>query len=464
MFRYLLIARPFLVAVVLMSMIGLVGGVAIAQPPAAADQPPAEDGDGTAAKSGSDEDSADVPADGADAEKPPELTEDEKKEIAELSGKAYAEFEKSVKQLSDHLMNMREIHIRFADEVDQSKAAKDRFSEERILTHRKLRETYLKAMEFVQYANVSPEREKIETAARYMVTLLQNYASLSIYDLEVLNGAEQMIFIGTNYTYLVQAAGRSAMVTGYFDQGKRWLEMLDEEHREQIDRSLLGATDILREQWDIEQEKFERDADKSLPRVRMKTSRGEFVIELYLEDAPSTVSHFIRLCEKGYFDGLDFYQVIDDLLALAGDQSGAAGGGEKLLLDEHVRPGARHALRGSLLMAKRPIPDTGNFVPNTGGSQFAIMMMPAPLASRQQTVFGRVVEGMDVVCTLRRVDPSKEKKKGEVVVPPDYILSTEVIERPESLPEPVYFDPANTSAAGAHAGHDHGPGGHTPTN
>jgi len=273
-----------------------------------------------------------------------------------------------------------------------------------------------------------------------------------------------MIFIGTNYNYLVQAAGRSAMVTGYFDQGKRWLEMLDEEHRDQVDHNLLGSIELLREQWEIEQERFKRDAGKQLPRVRIKTSRGEFVMELYLDDAPSTVSHFIRLCEKGYFNGLDFYQVIDDLLALAGDQSSAAGGGEKLLVDEHANPSARHALRGSVLMAKYPIPGTGKFVPNTGGSQFAILMLPAPIASQQQTVFGRVVEGMDVVCTLRRVDPSKEKKKGEVSVPPDYILSTEVMNRPETLPESVYFDPANAGEFGQHAGHDHGPSPAAPVN
>jgi peptidylprolyl isomerase len=109
-----------------------------------------------------------------------------------------------------------------------------------------------------------------------------------------------------------------------------------------------------------------------------------------------------------------------------------------MLMDEHERPDARKAFRGSLVMAKLPTGVAGEFVPNSASSQFAILFLPMPHLTEQQTVFGRVIEGMDVISSLRRVDPNKEKKNTDVVVPPDRILSAEVIRRPEKLPEPVY--------------------------
>ena len=84
---------------------------------------------------------------------------------------------------------------------------------------------------------------------------------------------------------------------------------------------------------------------------------------------------------------------------------------DRYLADEHGRPGARMPLSGSLVMAKLPIPNTREFVPNSAGTQFAIMYYPFPLISEQRTVFGRVIDGLDVVGSLRRVDPTKKERK-----------------------------------------------------
>jgi peptidylprolyl isomerase len=165
------------------------------------------------------------------------------------------------------------------------------------------------------------------------------------------------------------------------------------------------------------------------------------VLELFLDQAPSTVSNFIRLVEERFYDELDFYQVIDHLLALTGDRSGdGTGNSGKFLVDEHEREDARNAFRGSLVMAKIPIGETGKFVPNSASSQFAIFYLPVVAVPESQTVFGRVIEGMDVISRLRRVDPHKEKKKGEIVLPPDRVIEATVIRRPETLPEPEYVD------------------------
>jgi peptidylprolyl isomerase len=91
-------------------------------------------------------------------------------------------------------------------------------------------------------------------------------------------------------------------------------------------------------------------------------------------------------------------------------------------------------------MAKLPMNDKGNFVPHSASSQFAFLFLPMLSASEEQTVFGRVIEGMDVISRMRRVDPSKEKKKGEIVMPSDRIIKATVIRRPEKLPEPEYLD------------------------
>jgi peptidylprolyl isomerase len=91
-------------------------------------------------------------------------------------------------------------------------------------------------------------------------------------------------------------------------------------------------------------------------------------------------------------------------------------------------------------MAKLPDGDNGTFVPDTASSQFAILFLPIAIAVKQQTVFGRVIEGMDAVGRLQRIDPSKEKGKGEIVIPADRILRATVIRKPDELPKPQYLN------------------------
>ena len=188
-------------------------------------------------------------------------------------------------------------------------------------------------------------------------------------------------------------------------------------------------------------ERRKEDEKKELPRVLLKTTRGDAVLELFIDSAPSATSQFIRLVEEGFYDDLDFHEVVDHLLALTGDKSGDGRGNTgEFLLDEHEREDARKAFRGSLVMAKLPIGESGEFVPNSASCQFAILFLPALNVSQNQTVFGRVIEGMDAISSLRRANPAETDKKKKVIVPPDRILSAEVIRRPEVLPEPEFLD------------------------
>lgn len=162
--------------------------------------------------------------------------------------------------------------------------------------------------------------------------------------------------------------------------------------------------------WTEEQAIREREAaaegEELLPQVRLTTSRGEILLELFENEAPNTVANFISLVEEGYYDGLKFHRVIPWFMAQGGcpnTRAGAAGlpgqGGPGYRIEcECFAENARRHFAGSLSMAH-----AGR---DTGGSQFFITHLPTPLLNVDyhpeiaHTVFGRVVEGMDVVAAL----------------------------------------------------------------
>lgn len=152
------------------------------------------------------------------------------------------------------------------------------------------------------------------------------------------------------------------------------------------------------------------EGDQQLPRVALKTSRGDVLLELFENEAPNTVANFISLVESGFYDGTRFHRVIPAFMAQGGDPNtkpgaeGVAGtGGPGYTIKcECYRPDTRRHFAGSLSMAHTADKDTG-------GSQFFITHLPtyhldAELAPAPHTVFGRVVEGMDVVLALKMGD------------------------------------------------------------
>ncbi len=355
-----------------------------------------------------------------------------------------ATFEKKHKELELAMGEMRATHTRYINGEDQSPEAAQRYRSDRDLTRKRMNELYLVALDLFRYM---PD----ELAAQYVATIIEHRTKRDIYDITTAEGSARLIDAGLKFVYLFHAAGRSSVVSGDFALARRIYESVKEDQLEEADLALFGQLEELEESYRIEQETRQKEiAEDRLPRVRLKTTRGDVVIELFTDNAPSTASHFIQLVEKGFYDGLCFHQVIDHLLALTGDPSGVGTGNSgKFLVDEHDRPDARKAFRGSLVMAKIPIGKTGDFMPNSASSQFAILFLPMTRVTNQQTVFGQVIEGMDVISVLRRVDPSKEKKKGEIVLPPDRLLIAEVIRRPDKLPEVQYAQAMDQNAFGA---------------
>lgn len=129
--------------------------------------------------------------------------------------------------------------------------------------------------------------------------------------------------------------------------------------------------------------------------VKMENG-GEFVIQLYPDKAPVTVNSFVFLANQGYFDGVTFHRVLDGFMAQTGDPSGTGSGGPGYIF-ENEDSDLRFDKEGVVAMA--------NAGRDTNGSQFFITFDAADFLNGGYTIFGQVIEGMDVVNGITRRDP-----------------------------------------------------------
>ena len=125
------------------------------------------------------------------------------------------------------------------------------------------------------------------------------------------------------------------------------------------------------------------------------TSRGPIKVELFADKAPLTVANFVNLARRGFYDGLNFHRVIADFMIQGGCPEGSGRGGPGYRFEDETTNGVRHE-RGVLSMA--------NAGPNTNGSQFFITHVATPWLDGKHTVFGKVVEGLDVVDAVKQGD------------------------------------------------------------
>ena len=138
-----------------------------------------------------------------------------------------------------------------------------------------------------------------------------------------------------------------------------------------------------------------RPAAEPLPQVTLHTNKGAIVVELAEDDAPNTVANFVSLAEKGFYNGVTFHRVLADFMIQGGDPTGTGSGGPGYVIADEFSPRLKHA-RGVISMA--------NAGPNTGGSQFFITHVACSHLDGKHAVFGRVIEGMDVVDSIRQGD------------------------------------------------------------
>lgn len=128
----------------------------------------------------------------------------------------------------------------------------------------------------------------------------------------------------------------------------------------------------------------------------IKTTKGDISVEFFSDEAPITVSNFINLAERGYYDGVVFHRVIPDFMIQTGDPNGTGTGGPGYEFADECTPTRKHDAPGVLSMANRG--------PATNGSQFFITHLPTPHLDGKHTVFGKVTSGQDVVDAIAQGD------------------------------------------------------------
>ncbi len=149
-------------------------------------------------------------------------------------------------------------------------------------------------------------------------------------------------------------------------------------------------------QWDSPPE-FSLDLEKVYI-ATLITEKGEVIIELFSQGAPITVNNFVFLAEQGFYDGTTFHRVLPGFMAQGGDPTGTGGGGPGYRFEDEIIHGVTFNQEGLLAMA--------NSGPGTNGSQFFITYGATLHLNGLHTIFGKVIEGMDVVNALTPRDPA----------------------------------------------------------
>ena len=156
------------------------------------------------------------------------------------------------------------------------------------------------------------------------------------------------------------------------------------------------APPVVPMQWDAPPE-MTIDVEKQYFATVTMADGGEFVIQLYADQAPLTVNNFVFLARQGYYDGVTFHRVLEGFMAQTGDQTGTGSGGPGYQFDDEPN---------GLVFDRAGLVAMANSGPNTNGSQFFITFAPTTWLNGDHTIFGEVVEGMDVVEGITLRDPS----------------------------------------------------------
>ena len=217
----------------------------------------------------------------------------------------------------------------------------------------------------------------------------------------------------------------AAMITSELDLAEKFLKAAKDAgmSADKID-SLQKAIEHERPKVDAEMavRATEEKAD-DLPQVKIKTTKGTIVVELFENEAPNTVANFISLVESHFYDGTPFHRVIPQFMAQGGDPTGTGTSGPGYTIEcECELPNARKHFLGSLSMAH-----AGK---DTGGSQFFLTFRPTEHLDGRHTVFGRVIEGFDVLPKITRTEGPQARSTQ------DKIVSAEIIRKRDHVYEP----------------------------
>ena len=128
----------------------------------------------------------------------------------------------------------------------------------------------------------------------------------------------------------------------------------------------------------------------------IQTSKGNIELELTPDKTPVTVANFVNLAQHGFYNGVTFHRVMNDFMVQGGDPTGTGAGGPGYRFEDEFDPSLRHTGPGVLSMA--------NAGPGTNGSQFFITHVATPWLDGKHSVFGKVIQGQDVVNSIKQGD------------------------------------------------------------
>ena len=230
-------------------------------------------------------------------------------------------------------------------------------------------------------------------------------------------------------------------------KSKNIAKLADYNNKEQL---IFSSIEELKKNFDRELKLREKDKTAELPRVEMKIKgKGSVILELFEDEAPETVANFINLTESGFYDGLIFHDAANSFLVHGGWTSMELMSMNKFkspgytIYDECRKPERRHHFRGSISMwtqAKQP---------NSCSAEFSILRMPGPNFTRYNlTVFGRVIEGMEIIDNIENTRTVSHEDGSEDLIPeavPDTIESMKVIRKRDHDYQPRKVNPLDTS-------------------
>jgi cyclophilin family peptidyl-prolyl cis-trans isomerase len=219
---------------------------------------------------------------------------------------------------------------------------------------------------------------------------------------------------GYDRRFLIGWAGIAAFAVGQFDLAEKWLQRAREENVlanygrswEELGVGALRNCPFYKQAWKNEEAtraaeaKADRSPETWLPRVLLRTNKGEIELELFEDDAPNSVTNFILLVEDGFYNGKPFYAVQGQPCTAAGGVVGPEGEVRHLVLPEGDRPKRLH-FRGSVTM-----PPSGD-QRGAGTSQFYLLFFPQRSLNDKSTCIGRIVRGIDVLSRLRPTAPKE---------------------------------------------------------
>ena len=271
----------------------------------------------------------------------------------------------------------------------------------------------------IAFASAQGQDRAIE---RFLTKLLGDDVDHDRYE-PALDLGTSMIASGCETKEVLDSTGVAAFCTNDFEGAESWFNRAqDAGGLTAQGENFMSMIDDYKLLWATEKELREKEAAADdLPRVKITTSRGELIVELLENEAPDTVGNFVSLVEEKFYDGLTFHRVLPGFMAQGGCPQGTGSGGPGYyIMCETDAENHRKHFRGTLSMAH-----AGK---DTGGSQFFLTFVPTPHLDSKHTVFGRVIEGLQVLGDLQRIDPTQSDG---LTTKPDRIIKIELLRKRE---------------------------------